>query len=430
MPAIDRRFWKSAVPMEAKKHIPIPFDVLNYDYLCVTLPPDSEGHQHLGALIAVTQKHNLTNIITMLGGLGLTLAGIELAPCSLLKIDQALGPSGETAAAQICQVHFEEGVGRILIADKGLPVFFREVILSEESGMVDQRKMDIGGCISFVQKSLMVGSITAVSVSGTSAQLTAWKEAFAHETGLPVQIREAASLLGIRNAEWGGLCAIGASLSFMLPGEAGIDLGAVNRISEDERAVAQDILAVSGILTALFLVLGLFKMGFYQFKAQAFTSISHNAEIDAILRGKTQPEVETMLGQMRTQATLTQAICGNRASLVGLIKDIVESLPEKVWLKNLSIQRPLQKTTLGAASLAMSGHAAAQDIEHEQELVYQFQGQLAKSPVLGHVFTDLQTTVSHESASPQGNPASDPDGFSEQLERRTLFKMESSAQVR
>src|SRR5579885_1222087 len=32
MPAIDPKFWKTAVPLEAKKYIPIPFEMLSHDF--------------------------------------------------------------------------------------------------------------------------------------------------------------------------------------------------------------------------------------------------------------------------------------------------------------------------------------------------------------------------------------------------------------
>ena len=425
MPAVDRRYWKSAIPLEAKKHIPIPFDVLNYDYLCVPLPPDDKNRPHRGALIAVTQKQNPANITAMLGNLGLALAGIEVAPCSVIRLERTLSLSGSPAGRPFCQVHFEQGMAHILIADKGLPVFFREVFLGEESGAVDQRKVDLGGCLSFVQKSLMVGTVPAVVVSGTCAQMDAWKEVFTQETGLPVHVRETAVLLGIKDADWGGFSAIGASLRFQLPSEANLDLGAVDRISEEEKAVAMDILVAAGVLTIFFFICGLFKTAVYHFQARAFNSIRHNAEIEAILRNKSPAMVEEMFEKMRNQAALTQDICGKRrASLVSFIKDVVDSLPKKVWLTNLSINRPLQKTAAaGTASLKLSGHATAQDIAHEQDLAFQFRDQLAKSPILGLTFTDLKMTISHEQASYN---ALNPNDFAEQQEKRTQFAMDGA----
>jgi Tfp pilus assembly PilM family ATPase len=66
MPAVDKRFWKSSVPLEAKKYIPIPFELLSHDYQCVPLPAAADGKPRQGALVAVTQKKNLANISALL----------------------------------------------------------------------------------------------------------------------------------------------------------------------------------------------------------------------------------------------------------------------------------------------------------------------------------------------------------------------------
>ncbi len=432
MPAIDRRFWKSAVPLEAKKHIPIPFEVLSHDYLCVPLSPDAEKHPRQGALIAVTQKQNLSGIRTMFSSLGLALAGIEVAPCSVLKLEHALRPGAGSATAPLCHVHFEEGMARILIADKGLPVFFREVFLGEDSGMIDHRKLDLAGCLNYVRKSLMVDGIDTVVVSGSSAQLDAWKEAFAQETGLAVRPQETAALLGIKDSDWGALCAIGASLRFQLADEANLDLGAIDRISEDEATTARDILAAAGALTALLLILGLFKMGLYHFQAQAFRDIPHNAEMETLLRGNPPAMVDEMFAKMRAQIVSTQDICGNgKVPLVSLIHDIIDSLPENTWLTALAIHRPLQRALAGAssASLQLSGHATAQDIAHEQDLAFQFRDRLAQSPVLGRAWADLKMTISHEPAAQEAGAALNTDSFAQQ-ERRTQFTLDGRAKAR
>ncbi|MCX5795116.1 MAG: hypothetical protein NTY77_06455, partial [Elusimicrobia bacterium] len=169
MPTIERRFWKSAVPVEAKKYIPIPFEALSYDYQIIPLPPDAANRARQGTLIAVTQKQNLANISAMLQNLGLSIAGMETAPCSALKLWQALDKS--VGGAAYCQVHFDGGNVRILVADKGFPVFFREVFLGEEANVSDQRKLDLGGCITFAQKQLAVGAVGHVAISGSTASL-------------------------------------------------------------------------------------------------------------------------------------------------------------------------------------------------------------------------------------------------------------------
>jgi Tfp pilus assembly PilM family ATPase len=79
MPAIDRRFWKTAVPAEAKKYVPIPFGSLSHDYQVRQIGPGPDKKPRMGALFGVTHVQNVANLKTLVEKLGLTLIGTELA---------------------------------------------------------------------------------------------------------------------------------------------------------------------------------------------------------------------------------------------------------------------------------------------------------------------------------------------------------------
>jgi hypothetical protein len=422
MPAIERRFWKSAVPVEAKKYIPIPFESLSYDYQCVPLPPDAGNRARQGTLIAVTQKQNLANISAMLQGLGLSIAGMEIAPCSTLKLWQTLTPG--SGAGSYCQVHFDGGSVRILVADKGLPVFFREVFLGEEANLADQRKLDLGGCITFAQKQLAVGALSGVSISGATANLAAWKDAFSRELGLPVAIQDTPALLGIKAGDWGGYSAIGASLRFQAPGEVALDLGAVGRVTDDERTVARDILVASGVLTLALLVMGLFKFATYSYQAREFKSLHRDQMVEEVFRGKADNDIQDMFRKMRAQNDLTLTLCGpDRVRMIDVLKDIVEALPEKAFVHKLSVIRPVAFGVSLSPSLNISGHAVGENTAQEQDMSFQFRDSLAKSPVAGKLFRDLKVTMQVEPPATDMNPSTNSEAHIRKLENRTTFNL-------
>ncbi|HEX4046770.1 MAG TPA: pilus assembly protein PilM, partial [Elusimicrobiota bacterium] len=174
MPGMDRRFLRSAVPLEAKKYIPIPFDVLAHDFSAAPLPSDATGKQRLGILIAVTQKKNIANVQGLLASLGLTLVGLEVAPCSVLRLWQTADPQKDGSA--YAHVHIDGGSVRIMVVDHGVPVFFREVFLGADAGAADMRKIDLSGCLAFVQKQLGLATVSRLHVSGNLAGLPALAE--------------------------------------------------------------------------------------------------------------------------------------------------------------------------------------------------------------------------------------------------------------
>ncbi|MBI5240845.1 MAG: hypothetical protein HY926_10265 [Elusimicrobia bacterium] len=423
MPAIERRFWKSAVPVEAKKYIPIPFEALNYDYQCIPLPHDSSNRARQGTLIAVTQKQNLANISAMLQGLGLSIAGMEVAPCSTLKLWQVLSPG--TSGAAYCHVHFDGGNVRILVADKGFPVFFREVFLGEEANLADQRKLDLGGCITFSQKQLAVGALGGISVSGSTANLAAWKDAFSRELGLPVAVQDTPALLGIKSGDWGGYSAIGASLRFQVPSTVFLDLGAIGRVTEDEKTVARDFLAASALFTAGLLLMGLLKFAAYIYKAREFRSLQRDRQVEEVFRGKSENDIQEMFRKMRAQNELTLTLCGqDRIRMTDILKDVVETLPEKSFIFKLLVNRPAAFGVGNAPSLSITGHAVGENTANEQDLSFRFRDQLAKTPAAGKLFPDLKMTV--QAADPAGletGAAANSEEHIRKIEDRTTFTL-------
>lgn len=419
MPAIEKRFWRAAVPMEAKKYIPIPFDSLSHDFQVIPQPPDAAGKPRQGALVAVTQRKNLANVTSLLENLGLNLVGMEVAPCSGLRLWEAMdaGARGKT----FCQVHFDGGNIRILIADKGLPVFFRELFLGKEAALTDQRKVDLGGCVSFAQKQLGVGQLVQVRVSGAAGNIQQWRDAFAQELGLPVTALDTAASLGIKGGDWGGYAAIGASTRFLAPGAITLDLGRIGQVTEDERRTARNIFVLAAVAAAWFSIVGAFRQMDYQSKARELQKYRRDPEIEAVFAGKAQGDVDTLFRTMRQQIDSLSVLGDEKpARMVLLLKDVVDSLPERVWLTRIAIRRGMLKTLGGDDfEVSLSGNAMAATPRQEQELAFQFKDNLARSPVLGALCKDLQVSI--VAAKSQPGAALVPAEQQKKLESRTTF---------
>jgi len=111
-------------------------------------------------------------------------------------------------------------------------------------------------------------------------------------------------------------------------------------------------------------------------------------------------------------------ICvGGKVKLTDIMRDMVNSLPEKAWLTKISVSRPLHKGSGQAATLDLSGCAAAADAVLEQDLAFQFHKRLSKTPALAQEFTDLKVTVQGETAGPN----MDPDDLARRQVQRTTF---------
>jgi hypothetical protein len=421
MPAVDNRFLPSAVPLEAKKYIPIPFDVLAHDYQALPLAPDATGKPRLGVLIAVTQKKNIANVEGLLKSLDLTLDGIEVAPLSVLRLWQAVDPAKDPAP--FLHVHMDGGSVRIMVVEKGVPVFFREVFLGETATLDDLRRIDLPGCVSFVQKQLNMAGLARLRVSGNLPDLEAFKNAFSQETGLPAVIQDMPKLLSVKSGDWGGYAALGGSGHLLFPSESRVDLVAQDRITDEERRTARDIILGGAVLAGLLAVTGVFKSLTYNYKARELRRYRVDPDIKATLAGMDESDMQRRLADMKKQLDALKAVTATgRPDLSTVLREIITQMPTKIWLDHITITSPLMGADKDPMQVTLRGHAQDASVSLEQNLVFQFNDTLQRS-TLGKDF-DIQLTLTKQGgsdAAAAGVPGMDPKALAEKLEGRTSF---------
>ena len=431
MPAMDRRFLRSAVPIEAKKYIPIPFDMLAYDFQAARLPPDSAGKQRMGVLIAVTQKKNIAHVQGLMNALGLKLVGLEVAPCSSLRLWQAVDP--QKSPAPYAHVHIDGGSVRIMVVDHDLPVFFREVFLGQDADVSDTRKIDLSGCLSFVQKQLGLGGISRLRVSGSLANLAGMADAFAAETGLEASIQDMPKLLSLKSGEWGGYASLGASVFSLAPKSESLDLAAFDRVSDEERRTARDILIFGAAAALFFAGAGLLKSATYTYRSQELHQYQRKLDPDAALalQGLDSASIDAMLRDMQTQLEQLRAVMagGRHLKISEVLKEVIEAMPEKLWLEHITINNPIVGDDKVPFDVLLGGHVQDKTVGDEQSLAYQFKETLIKSPRLGKNFkiTISVQRVGNDSDFDANQPGLDPKGLADKLEKRTQFELELQA---
>ncbi len=432
LPAMDRKFLRSAVRLEAKKYIPIPFDILAHDYSTSPLPPDAGGRQRLGVLIAATQAKSVATVSGLLASLGLNLVGLEVAPCSVLRLWQAVDPQQD--ASSYAHVHIEGGNVRVMVLERGVPVFFREVFLGQDTGLSDMRKIDLPGSLSFVQKQLGLPAVTRLRVSGNRPDLPGLAGAFAQETGLSVSTRSMSQLLSVKSDDWGAYAALGASAPSPASASPPLNLAASGRVTDEERQSARDIL-LAGVVAALFFAgAGLWKSATYTYKAQELHRYQKKLDpvIALSLAGLTPPAIDALINDMQRQLGQLQAVgaSGRNRQISSVLKEVIAAMPEKLWIEHLSIMADLMATDR-PFEVVLRGHAQGQSVAEEQALAFSFKESLVKNPLLEKSFEvsmSVQKTKNADS-DPGAPPKAAPDtkALAEMLERRTQFELELKA---
>jgi hypothetical protein len=421
---MERRFLRSAIPLEAKKYIPISFDVLANDWQAAAMPPDAGGRPRSGVLIAVTQKKNLQNITGLLESLGLKLVGLEVAPCSVLRLWEEAAPPA--TPEPYASVHFDGGATRIMVCDRGLPVFFREVFLGEEATLADLRKIDLAGCLSFVAKQLNLPRVSRVKLGGANASMAQFVEAFAQEAGAPAELQDTAKALMIKGGDWGGFASIGASCKDLSASPISLDLAATDRVTEEERNTARDILAAGAVAAAALVLLGMYGRMTYGMRAREMQNYQVDPDVRAVLQGRAAPDIEQQLTDMQTQLdqlrTLTRS---ERPKVSVVIREVVTLMPANVWLTGLSISNPLGgNLDKGTLEISLKARARGQTSAEEQDMAFQFQEALRRHEAIGKAFEvsmSLQGKV--DAAGGEAAPGLDPKALSQKLEERTGFTL-------
>jgi Tfp pilus assembly PilM family ATPase len=432
MPAMERRFLKTAVPLEAKKYIPIPFDLLAHDFQAVPLPPDAAGKPRVGIVIAVTQRKNIDNVRGLLDALGLKLDGLEVAPLSVLRLWLAIDAAKDPAP--FLHAHIDGGAVRVMVVDRGSPVFFREVFLSADASPSDLRKIDLMGCLSFVSKQLGLANVARVRVSGGIANLEEMKAAFAQDTNLPAIVQDTPKLLSIKSGDWAGYAALGASAHSAMPGVAAVDMAAIERVTDEERQTARDIM-IAGIVGAVIVALmGLLKSATYSYRALELHKYEAQLDPDVktSLTGMDPIAIDSRLKDMQAQLDQLRAVTGaqtRRPKLSIVLKGIIDLMPEKVWLDHISITNPLMGADKQPFLITLRGHAQDSSVAAEQTLAFQFKDSVTRDPVLGKLFEtslSLQKMAGEQAAMDSANGL-DPRALAEKLEERTQFALELKA---
>lgn len=422
MPPMDARFMATSVPIEAKKYIPIPFETLIHDFQSEVMPPDISGKPRQGVLISVTQNKNLDNITALMAALGLNLIGLEVAPCAVLRLWQAVEPV--KGPAPFVQAHFDGGSVRIMICDRGLPVFFREVFLGAEAAISDQRKVDMTGCLAFATKQLGLTGLSKIKISGTPAALGPWKDAFAAETGLPCEIQDTAKLLSIKGGDWGGYAAIGASTRAFAPSTVTIDLATKERVTVDERQTARDIIILGMAAAAVIAAVGIFQTLAYSHRAQELNNYTVEPDVRAALEGLKPDDIVAKLREMGEQLNRLKSVTGGkRLVLSTVLHDVVEVMPDNLWFTKISVSNPLANDK-DSMTISLRGRVHGASGAEEQDAAFQFKETLLRDPKIGAAF-DVQISVSGKAAAPDKSGSGlDPTALAQALEDRTEFTIE------
>ena len=432
MPAINQKFWDTAIPLEAKKYIPFPFNGLLYDFQVIPSAPLSEGHAGQGVLITVAAKSMESFSRELAGKLKLKLSALEIGPASYLRFLYALD---KDIHERLCLwVHLDNSHARVIISNKGIPLFFREADLRSSGGNWDSRQLGLSGCMDFVSHKLGLGSIQKFFLSGVAAGGPI-VTALSQEIGLDADLRNPAASLGLKSGDWESCSAIGGSIRYLSSSPVTLDLSSSQRVTPGERRAARFIFFIAGFFSALFLALGVWDGVDSFLKAQELSRLRRDTQIESLFRGKNSTQIKKMIATLEKKTALIGGTSVAGGSLSELLKDISDTIPDNVWITEIHFVNPLQtknssQGTTAKIKMTLSGHVVADSQMDEQDLARQFKEALSRAPTFRKVFHNVEISLeAKEQMAPTFNQANSLSGAGSQNKARTTFTITASSNI-
>ncbi|MBI4386910.1 MAG: hypothetical protein HY551_05980 [Elusimicrobia bacterium] len=394
MPGIDRRFWKTAIPMEAKKHIPIQMADLAQSYQIVPLPSGPDRRPRQGVLFGFTHRKIIEVLREIAVKLQVNLIGVEASPCSVGRLWHFLGapgaagegPASLAAAPMRAEVFVEGATVRVLLSCAGIPVFSRETQMGGGTDVTERRKTDILGSIEFNQRQLGVATPKEIELEGTGPYADLWNAALSREMGIPVVARDTARELGLKVGEWGAYASVGAALRCLAPGPIKLNLDPSDQEREDDLRVASTVFVMGSVVAAFLLCVSGLRAVLAMQKSHQLGRLSDVARIEAFLN-KTPAQINQLLQDMQRRADSLVTLATSRSRVVEILEDLAESVPERVWLTSISYSNPISGELARAAQrLQLGGRVAGFDAAQEQDIAIQFREKLHNHPRFGKMF--------------------------------------------
>jgi hypothetical protein len=246
----------------------------------------------------------------------------------------------------------------------------------------------------------------------------------AAETRLPAVIEDTDAKLAIKGGDWGGYSAIGAAMKMLEKSVLTIDLAAKDRITPEERRAGRNVL-ILGLGTAAMIALsGLFGHVSYYRKQKEMASVRIPPEIKAALQGMNPSAVDGAIRDMRAQLDKIGTLnSGAQLRVTEILREVVDAMPENVWLVQITLSR-LAQPNAGGLALSLEGRARGAASGEEQELAHQFTNRLAQSAGIGKAFDVSLSLQGSASDGENESVAASPEALAQKLSDRTQFTVE------
>ena len=376
--AIERKMWKSSIPLQARKYIHFPFEKAEYAYHVYEFETAATKQKRLGVVFAMTTKLIIERLEKGLKSVGLELVSVE--PSSL-SLGRAFNDSDKEAIGNGGRIYsfFGKDLASFVFLNENAPVLLRDVEISG-SLPAERRRFEITNCTEFIAKQLEKDPFEEAVIVGHDIEQ--WVPALEADSKKPVRKWDLREVYGIETKSVGEIAAIGASIKFYDHKTPDLDFTKGNRLSEYEynaSLTAWKVAVVLMILLLLLIVKGWF--GVQSKAGELADTKASNTQTIADFEGLTATEIQNNLNKMKTQNSNLEMALNNGELLTPLLVEVVDTIPQEMWINKFEFKDSFPSKGPDSRTLTIEGSIkTGKDGRADLALGNQFKDALDKMP--------------------------------------------------
>lgn len=350
---IERKMWKSSIPLQARKYIHFPFEKAEYAYHVYEFETATTKQKRLGVLFAMTSKTIIDRLRKVLKEVGLNLISVETSAISLARVfndadKEALGSSGRIYS------FFGNNMASFVFMNDNAPVLLREVEISG-SAPAERRHFELTNSMEFISKQLEKDPFEEAVISGKHMDM--WVPALEADSKKPVRRWDLKEVYGVETRSVGEIAAIGASIKFLETKTPDVDFTKGTRLSEYEYNASLTLWKVTGLI--LLILLCLWGKKVWEQKAVHKDMLQKRTAAGEVLKefqGLNASKIQSNLSSMKTQNQNLEQMLRYDTVITPVFQELVDSIPPEVWVTNFVYKDVFPPKGNDARSITIDGH--------------------------------------------------------------------------
>ncbi len=375
---IERKHWKEAIPLQARKYIHFPFEKTLYSYYVYEFETAATKQKRLGVIFTMTPKTVVERIEKGLRSVGLDPISIEPSPLSLSR---AFGDSDKEAVDASGRIYsfFGTELASFIFTNQNAPVLLREVEISG-SLPVERRRFEITNCTEFIAKQLEKDPFEEAVIMGCDTEN--WTPLLEADSKKPVRKWNLSEVYGIETKSAGEIAAIGASMKFYDTKSPDLDFIKRNRLSDYEFNAGLMFWKIAGVVTVFFLLLlGKAWWSVYSSSSELAQAKRQNANPIADFEGLTASQIQSNLSRIKSQNDSLQQLT-QRNTITPLLVDVAAAIPPQMWISTLSYREDFPAKRGDVRSFTFEGFIKTGNSEQDLTVGKQFYDKLVQMPAI------------------------------------------------